>query len=237
MLSIIIPTFNEGEYLPKLLDSIKKQDFDDYEIIISDNKSKDNTRKIAEKYNCKIVDGGLPAQGRNNGALVANGDLLLFLDADVILPKRFLLNALDEFKKKNLDIATCSIIPIENKKRDHLLYSIADSFMKGLQFIKPIGGGYCILVKKELHIKNNGFNENCFLGEDWDYINKLSKKNKFRFLKNVEIYLSARRLEKEGRAKLVMKYIKWGSLQLLRKRITLEKIEVDYEYGCFNKKD
>ena len=68
MLSIIIPTYNEEYLLPKLLESIKKQNFTDYEIIVADNNSKDNTVKIARKYKCRIVKGGLPGSGRNRGA-------------------------------------------------------------------------------------------------------------------------------------------------------------------------
>ena len=74
-LSIIIPTYNEEEYLHKLLDSIKSQSFSDYEIIVADANSKDNTREIAISYGCKVVNGGLPAIGRNNGAKVAEGRL------------------------------------------------------------------------------------------------------------------------------------------------------------------
>ena len=56
ILSIIIPTYNEEEYLPVLLESIKQQDFSDYEIIVADADSKDNTVKIAEEYGCIVVE-------------------------------------------------------------------------------------------------------------------------------------------------------------------------------------
>ena len=102
MLSIIIPTKNEEHYLPKLLDSIKKQEYKDYEIIVADGGSNDRTKEIARKYGCKLVKGGLPSVGRNNGAKVAKGYLLLFLDADFILPEGFLKNLVQEIKKKRL---------------------------------------------------------------------------------------------------------------------------------------
>lgn len=76
--SIVIPTYNEEEYLPKLLESIKMQSYDDYEIIVADANSNDRTREIAEEYGCIVVDGGLPAVGRNNGAKVAKGEIILF---------------------------------------------------------------------------------------------------------------------------------------------------------------
>ena len=59
ILSIIIPTYNEEEYLPNLLESIEKQSFTDYEIIIADANSTDRTREIAEEHGCTIVEGAV----------------------------------------------------------------------------------------------------------------------------------------------------------------------------------
>ena len=100
MLSIIIPTLNEEYHLPLLLSSIKEQQKDppDYEIIIADAGSKDKTLEIAKSFGCKITKGGLPAKGRNEGAKIAQGDLLLFLDADTILPENSLKRFLTEFE-------------------------------------------------------------------------------------------------------------------------------------------
>ena len=74
-ISIIIPTYNEEDYLPALLKSIQRQNFKDLEVIVADAHSTDKTLEIAKKYNCKIVPGGLPAVGRNNGAKIAQGEL------------------------------------------------------------------------------------------------------------------------------------------------------------------
>ncbi len=60
MLSIIIPTLNEEKYLLGLLNSLKKQTYMDFEVIIADNNSKDRTKQIAKKHGCKIVKGDLP---------------------------------------------------------------------------------------------------------------------------------------------------------------------------------
>ena len=90
ILSIIIPTYNEEEYLPVLLDSIKEQNFKDYEIIVADANSEDKTREIAEEYGCTVIEGGMPAVGRNNGAKIAKGEYLLFLDSDLKLTDEYL---------------------------------------------------------------------------------------------------------------------------------------------------
>src|SRR3989344_4482953 len=130
MLSIIIPTLNEEKYLPLLLDSIREQNFNDYEIIVSDAGSKDNTINIAKKYGCIIVGGGLVSKGRNNGAKVANGDILLFLDSDTILQPSFLGNALKEFKEKRLGIAGFPPMPINGKTIDKLVHNFFSKWME-----------------------------------------------------------------------------------------------------------
>ena len=120
MISIITPTLNEEEFLPKLLKSIKKQKFKDYEIIVADAGSVDKTRKIAKKLGSGVVKGGLPAVGRNEGAKAAKGELLLFLDADVILPEKFLEKAIREFEKRNLDVASIQLDPQTKIGRAHV---------------------------------------------------------------------------------------------------------------------
>ena len=96
MVSIIIPTLNEEEYLPRLLQSIKEQKYKDYEIIVADAGSQDKTLEVAKKYGAVITGGGHPGKGRNEGVKVAHGNAFLFLDADVSLPKNFLSEFMGE---------------------------------------------------------------------------------------------------------------------------------------------
>lgn len=117
MLSIIIPTKNEEKYLPLLLRSIKKQEFGNYEIIVADAGSKDKTVELAQKQGVIVVKGGLPAKGKNEGAKVAKGDILLFLDADVILEPGFLKKSLAEFNKRKLWIASFYLAPVDKKNK------------------------------------------------------------------------------------------------------------------------
>jgi len=112
-LSIIIPTYNEEEYLPDLLKSIQRQDFNDYEVIVADSHSTDNTVDIAKSFGCHVVPGGLPGIGRNNGAKVAKGEILLFIDSDCVLTDNYLSSAIEEFELYNIGIAITQIIPLE----------------------------------------------------------------------------------------------------------------------------
>lgn len=229
-LSIIIPTYNEEEYLPKLLESIKLQNFEDCEIIVADAGSTDKTRTIAESYGCKIVDGGLPAVGRNNGAKVSEGEFLLFLDADSVLTDHYLQSALDEFIDNDLGIAITQMVPLSNRRIDHILHDFANFFMRKVESIKPHGAGcYGILTRKKLHEKVEGFDEELDFGEDTDYIERVAKVSSFKVLREPRLLVSTRRLEKEGTKNLAYKYIKSTLYQFVGEKITAEQL--DYEFG------
>src|SRR3990167_7948138 len=104
MLSIIIQAKNEEGYLPSLLNSIKKQDFQEkYEVILADANSTDKTRQIAKSFGCKIIGVGNHANGVNKGATAAKSDVILFLDADTVLTRNFLSTNYSEFVKRKLD--------------------------------------------------------------------------------------------------------------------------------------
>src|SRR3989344_5856111 len=205
MLSIIIPTLNEGKYLPLLLDSIKKQSFKDDEIIVSDAGSKDDTIKIAKKYGCIIARGGLLPKGRNDGAKAAKGDMLLFLDADTILPALFLKNALKKFRKDNLGIAGFTLFPISKKNIDKMAFNVFNKWSVLTQKVSP-HAATAILVKKEAHEAIGGFDESITFIEDYPYSRAVSKIVKYGFI-HEPLYTSIRRYERDGRLKTYIKYI------------------------------
>lgn len=206
-ISIVIPSFNEEKYLPKLLKSIEKQTQPPKEIVIADAFSVDNTRTIAKNFGCKVVIGGLPAQARNNGAKIATQPVLLFLDADVVLPHSFLEETTEEMTKRELDITSCFVSPRSPLKLDHFLHQFANHYMRLTQKFHPHIPGCCIFVKKDIHKKINGFDESIILAEDHDYVRRARKVGKFSYLRSYKIPISVRRLSKEGRVKIALKYI------------------------------
>ena len=229
-LSIIIPTYNEEKYLPRLLKSIKKQTYRNYEVIVADNNSTDNTRKIATKFGANIVKGGLPGPGRNNGARIARGELLLFLDSDVRLPSDFLFQAIKEFRRKKLAIAISGMKADSEKGVDKLIYIATDILLKTMQHFFACGPGCAgILVKKSIHQKLHGFNSKIILGEDTNYIIRASKLGKFRVL-NTYVFVSARRFEAEGRLNLIKKYLKSFYYDVAGH---YTKKDIEYKFGIY----
>ena len=230
IISIIIPTYNEEDYLPNLLDSIKRQNFDGYEVIVADANSTDRTREIAESYGCIVVDGGLPAVGRNNGARVAKGEYLLFLDSDLELTDDYLRNVLYEFRMEHLGIAITKMKPMSDKIEDKIFHDFANYFMIGVEKIKPHGAGcYGIITKKSLHDECGGFDESLTFGEDTDYIERLAEKERFRVLRNARIGVSTRRLEEEGIETLIRQYGKSTVNDFLGKRT--DAADLNYNFG------
>jgi glycosyltransferase involved in cell wall biosynthesis len=198
MLSIIIPTLNEEKYLPLLLGSIKKQNFKNYEIIVADAGSIDKTVEIAKKNNCKVISGGLPAKGRNEGAKIAKGDILFFIDADAILVNNFSEKSLREFNKRKLDIASFCLYPYPDKKVTWFLLNIFYNKMVFTLEEKLPHSAVGILIKRNLFNKLNGYDEAIKLAEDWDLARRAMKCSKFGIIKSTRILVSDRRLRQDG---------------------------------------
>lgn len=206
MLSIIIPTLNEEKYLAFLLESIKKQDLSSYEIIIADAGSKDKTLEIAKKYNCRIIHGGLPAKARNEGAKFAKGELLLFVDADSILPEEFFGKSLKEFNERGLDFASFGLLPIEGTRIHKFAFNMFYNwYIYALEKSLP-HAAIGILAKKDLFLRLNGYDETITLAEDHDLARRAQKIANYGILKSSKIFVSDRRFRKDGWIKTMVKY-------------------------------
>ena len=104
--SIIIPVYNVEAYISKCLDSIKNQSYDNYEVIIVNDGTKDNSVNVIDKYlsdnRFKLYNkenGGL-SSARNYGIKYVTGDYILFIDSDDYI-ERDLLNNFNNILKNN----------------------------------------------------------------------------------------------------------------------------------------
>lgn len=230
-LSIIIPTFNEERYLPKLLETIKWQTFRDYEVIVADAASADTTREIATSFGARVILGGLPGVARNRGAEAATGELFLFLDADAFLPHPdFLGNIVKEFEEKKLGIATCTIIPLDGQKIDALFCDIYYAWIKLVKKHTPHANGACIMASRAIHQAIGGFDEKIQFAEDHEYAIRAGKISSFDILQE-KILVSMRRFDRDGRALMVLKYITCEAYLLLGKRITKDTFKYRFGYN------
>ena len=231
-LSIIIPTLNEEKYLPILLESIKRQDFIQSEIIVADANSKDRTVEIAKKYGCKVVKGGLPSRGRNNGAKIAKGDLLLFLDADVVLPERFFEKILAEFKKRKLQIASFCLSPLKKDRLSAFLFTFFYNLpIILLERVLP-HAAMGILIEKKLFQRLNGFDESIKLAEDHDLARRGRKLGKYGILRSSKIFVSTRRFKKDGWLETYFKYLLCEGYMIFVGPIRSDIFKYNFDHYC-----
>lgn len=208
MLTIVIPTKNEEDDLPHLLESIHRQTFQPSEIIVADAHSNDRTREIARSLGARVVDGGMISFGRNAGAREAQTDFILFLDADVELrDPEFLEKAIGEMLERKLDLATCDVFPLSDQYIDHFLHKAYNTYARAWGSLYPHAPGFCMLARRDLHEKIGGFDEMVTFCEDHDYARRAKEHGRFGFLRSTKIPVSIRRLDRDGRMKIVIKYL------------------------------
>lgn len=110
--SVIIPAYNEEQYLGRCLESLQKQEQLADEIIVVDNNSKDSTASIATSYGARVVKE--PTQGitpaRNAGFNAASGDIIARCDADTILPPDWIKRIKHHFENDKLDGLTGGVL-------------------------------------------------------------------------------------------------------------------------------
>lgn len=232
--SVIIPALNEERLLPGLLEALKRQSLPPLEIIVADAGSRDGTVALAEAAGARVVLGGKPAAGRNAGAAVAQGELLLFLDSDVLPPDDFIEKFIQEFDERSLDVATAGILPNSDSSADWLLAEAVNTYLELIQRIVPHAGGYCILAKRSLHEAIGGFDESLALAEDHNYVQRAARVGKFGMVTGTRLSLSMRRLEKEGVARLALMYLYSEIYVLAGKPIRTTPFQ--YEFGNFDQR-
>lgn len=186
--SVIIPTYNRADCLTRSIDSVLSQDYKEYEIIVVDDGSTDNTRKILQPYMDKGLirymyqDNAGCAAARNTGINAAKGDWIAFLDSDdrwlpdkLAVQMQYLLETgLDAcFTNIAFEYNQDSENDISNpKQRQHDRWIATDSLdmiIKTNQFYTPLPS---MVVKSSLLKKTSTFNEEEIWGSDTSFILK-----------------------------------------------------------------
>lgn len=190
MISIIIPACNEEKYILETINSIHKQNYRQYEIIVICNGCTDNTFDVAKNKVDKIMN--FPwrniAKARNEGARIAKYDKLIFLDADTSLVG----DVLKTIVENDFVIGTCKFKPDNNKLKHKLFYSVKSNLFSPLF---KISNGIMFCDKKNF----SGFDENLKKGEEGMLIRKtLEEKNAKFVVLNEYVKSSTRRYDQKG---------------------------------------
>jgi len=165
-ISIIIPVYNSSITLNECLKSIFDSTYKNYEVIVVSDNSKDNSVDIAKKYQTKIIElteNKGPAVARNIGAESSKGEILLFLDSDVIIKKDSLDLIIDKFEEKEINAIQGIYSHEPNYK--YLATQFYQSYLS--YYVWPENKKYastlvtaCFAIRKMIFDNLNGFDVN-----------------------------------------------------------------------------
>jgi glycosyltransferase involved in cell wall biosynthesis len=231
-ISIVIPTLNEENYIGKLLESLYTQSHQPHEIIVVDGNSDDETRKIAKKYKNVRVFKTIRKVGhqRTYGGKRAKGDLLIFMDADVIPHKDYLKRVHNHFIYHKHDLACPMYVPYQSTVSINTIYYIFSGIFFLTQKFLPSGGGMCIAVKKSVFNATGGFRSD-FTYDDIEFIRRASKGHQFGVIPT-RLHVSDRRFKKDGVWKTLSLYILLSLFFIFGQFKLANKIK--YSFGSYS---
>jgi len=234
--SIIIPSLNEENYLPNLLKDLKTQTFKNFQVILVDGHSEDQTIKKAKEFkddlNLTIINSQkrhISIQ-RNLGAKKAQGKYWLFIDADSRIPKYFLVGIKYQCEKNQPDVFTNYLTPDTQIPQDKLAASVMNLGLETMSNFKETAWalGAFIGCRPAVFKKISGFDKKLKYGEDRIFIRD-SLKNGFEFIvfKEPRFTYSFRRIRKEGKLNLLYQSTKL-TLRIINKQKNLKNLAETY---------
>lgn len=186
--SIIVPVFNRPDEINELLESLTHQTFNDFEVIIVEDGSQKPCKEVCDKYTDKLnlkyfmKENSGPGQSRNYGAERSEGEYLLILDSDVVLPENYLYAIEEELHRDKAD-AFGGPDRAHNSFTDTqkaISYSMTSFFTTGgirggkKKMDKFYPRSFNMGIRREVYNKLGGFSKMRF-GEDIDFSIRIFK--------------------------------------------------------------
>lgn len=207
MISVIIPMYNVDKYIKDCLSSLEKQTINNFEVIVVDDGSTDNSLKVVESYiECSKITIRLITQSnsgvsaaRNTGLKNAKGEYICFLDSDDILNPKFLAIMYNTLNVNDADLAICKMRSVPehfdfyNKEINEADFSIhtRDKQMALTDYLygKLISSACSIMVKKKVIIDNDIlFSTGYKYSEDLEFVWKVINSSKIINSVDKELY-------------------------------------------------
>lgn len=201
MFSVIIPLYNKAPYIEKALRSVFAQTYTDYELIVVDDGSKDDSKAVAEQVlACCPVPYQLISQAnagvsmaRNNGVAASHGEYICFIDADDWWEPTFLEemhNLIKEYPEAGIYGTNYTIINEKKHKTRVAPMGVDNNFEKGyINYCKVYARTLCmpltsisVAIPRKIFEETLGFKPHLKLGEDFDLWIRIALKYKVAFL-------------------------------------------------------
>lgn len=198
--SVIIPLYNKAPYVVKAIGSVLSQTFTDFELIIVDDGSNDDSAQVAEKAiegrdNCRLIrqENAGVSMARNNGVALSHGDYLCFLDADDWWAPTFLeemSKLIDEFPEAGIYGTGYTIVNETKRKTRVAPIGVETGFERGYinycqvyakTLAMPLWTG-AVCIPRAVFDEMKGFPKGIKLGEDFLLWIRIALKHKVAFL-------------------------------------------------------
>lgn len=195
-ITIVIPVYNAGKTLQECLSAIYRSSYSAHEVIVVDDYSTDESVQIASKFPCRILK--LEANSgagiaRNKGAESATGNVICFLDSDVVLPEDALSYIIESFGQKADTSGVIGLLSNKIRYKD-LCSRYKNSYMHYTYMKLPVDVAvfYTSIasIKKDVFMACNGFDENYKSAsiEDLEFGQRVvSRGYKLRLNKNIQV--------------------------------------------------
>ena len=197
LISIIIATYNSENTISDTLDSVKRQIFKNYEIVVIDKKSTDNTIKIVKKNKLKSRiyigrDTGI-YDAINKGILKSKGDIISILHSDdYYYDKYTLLNVIKAFQKKKVDIVYGNLLYVKKNNKNFIIRNWKSSVFKNNLFMKGWSPPHPTFFCKKKNYRIAGlYNKSIGNSADIELMYRFLQKQKFKsyFLNKVLVVM------------------------------------------------
>lgn len=199
-LTIVIPCKNERETIQSTLSLLNfQEDIDNVKVIISDSSTDETTYQLEsrtnDKFDLKIIEGGLPARARNNGVKYVKTPYVLFMDSDMYLLDPTLLTTVTRMMlQDDIDLLTTKIRTTNGNY--NYVFKTFDFIQKISKFISPFCLGGFMLFKTKTFKELGGFDEEVKVAEDY-LLSKQIKPKRFKIL-NTTVFTPPRRFDNKG---------------------------------------
>lgn len=214
--SVIVPTLNEEKYIPRLLRSLTKQTYNNFETIVVDGGSEDRTAAKVNQFSGKlpqlsflVSDKRNAAHQRNAGALQARGTYYIFLDADVVVPPEYLEGIHYAIVSKKYTFMTTWCEPDSRVSSERMLVMFYNLYIEIAKSINlDFAGGWNTIIHRDIFRKVKGFNENLTAMDDNEFSRKVAEAgHEIAILKEPVLAYSLRRFRSEGTLQTLQKYV------------------------------
>lgn len=229
MLSVVIPAYNEENYIGQCLESLTKQDTKEpFEVIVVDNASTDRTAEVAKscagKLNLRVIREEKKGRGaaRAAGFRVAHGEIIFSTDADCMPPPEWLATFCAELKRHPEAVAVTSPLTVQDCSSLKNRILNLQSFL--IYLSRALTGhfwlyGYSFAITREAYVSAGGFDPEADAMEDVDLSFRVRKVGKIRFFRSLRMPVSGRRFQEHGLLKGTWPYFHtFGKKFLFRKR-------------------